>query len=103
MTKPIRIIQMSHPGSGSTVLSNLLMAFLQPYENIIFMGKYFYKEELVHNNIVIKTHDKSIDEWNKKFQDIYDLYYIISDRHDYDWSDYKNNQKFLFISYEELL
>ena len=79
------------------------MAFLQPYENIIFMGKYFYKEELVHNNIVIKTHDKSIDEWNKKFQDIYDLYYIISDRHDYDWDTYRNNKNFLFITYEELL
>ena len=103
MTKPIRIIQVSHPGSGSTVLSNLLMAFFQPYENVIFMGKHFYKEELVHNNIVIKTHDKLIEEWNKKYENIYDLYYIISDRHDYDWDTYRNNKKFLFITYEELL
>ena len=103
MVKPIRRIQLSHPGSGSTVLSNLLMAFFQPYENVVFMGKNYYTENIVHDNIVIKTHDKSIIDWNNKFSDKYDLYYIISDRHDYDWSEYYNQEKFLFINYEELL
>jgi len=59
--KPIRIIQTSAARSGSTVLSNILMAFFQPYEPICFMGKSSYNEDLLRDNIVIKTHDKKID------------------------------------------
>ena len=103
MTKPVRIIQLSNPGSGSTVLSNLLMAFFQPYESLVFMGFHHYNQDIVNNNIIIKTHDVLIDEWIKRFSDKYDLYFIISDRHDYDWNEHKKNKKILFINYEEIL
>ena len=103
MTKPVRIIQLSNPGSGSTVLSNLLMAFFQPYESLVFMGFHHYNQDIVNNNIIIKTHDVMIDEWIKIFSDKYDLYFIISDRDDYDWNEHKKNKKNLFINYQEIL
>lgn len=103
MAKPIRLIQVSNPGSGSTVLVNLLMAFFQPYEGVTFMGKNYYRENLVDNNIVIKSHDKKINEWIEKFKNKYDLYFIISDRNDYDWGEFYNFDNILFIQYEELL
>ena len=101
--KPIRIIQTSAARSGSTVLSNILMAFFQPYEPLCFMGKHSYNKELMKNNVVIKTHDKNIDDWIKKFNDEYDLYFIISDRGNYDWDKYYQYDKTLYISFEELL
>jgi len=101
--KPIRIIQTSAARSGSTVLSNILMAFFQPYEPICFMGKSSYNEDLLRDNIVIKTHDKKIDEWVEKFGNKYDLYFIISDRGDYEWDKYYQYNNVLFISFEDLL
>ena len=68
--KPIRIIQTSAARSGSTVLSNILMAFFQPYEPLCFMVKHSYNKELMKNNVVIKTHDKNIDDWIKKLQQL---------------------------------
>lgn len=103
MNKPIRIIQSSNPGSGSTVLVNILMAFFQPYEGVTFMGKNYYKEDMISNNIVIKTHDKKIDDWIQNFGEKYELYFIISDRNDYDWQKYYDYDNILFIQYEELL
>lgn len=103
MTKPLRIIQSSNPGSGSTVLSNILMAFFQPYENLTWMGKPYYNQDLVNNNIVIKTHHKRLDEWIDKFGDHYDLYFIISDREDYDWHKYREYNNVLFIKYHDIL
>jgi len=44
MNKPIRIIQTAAAHSGSTVLSNILMAYFQPYESLAFMGKHTYSE-----------------------------------------------------------
>lgn len=102
-SKPIRIIQTSAARSGSTVLSNILMAFFQPYEHLCFMGRSSYNPDLVKDNIIIKTHDKNLDDWIEKFGDIYDLYFIISDRGDYDWDKYYQYEKTLFISYDELL
>lgn len=104
MNKPIKIIQCSNPGSGSTVLVNILMAFFQPYEGVSFMGKSYYREQIIEDNIVIKTHDKRIDDWIEKYGKKYSLYFIISDRHDYDWHKYYNyDEKVLFIEYEDLL
>ena len=74
MVKPLKIIQVSNPGSGSTVLVNLLMAYFQPYEGVTFMGKNYYKEDILFNNIVIKTHDKKINEWINKHKENFDLY-----------------------------
>lgn len=103
MVKPLRIIQVSNPGSGSTVLVNLLMAYFQPYESVTFMGKNFYKEDILINNIVIKTHDKKINEWINRYKEIYDLYFIISDRNDYDWGEFYNYNNILFIQYNDIL
>lgn len=103
MTKPLRIIQTSNPGSGSTVLANILIAFFQPYENLTWMGKPYYNRDLVNDNIVIKTHHKRLDEWIEKFGDNYDLYFIISDRDDYDWHKYRDYKNVLFIKYDEIL
>lgn len=102
-TKPIRIIQTSAARSGSTVLSNILMALYQPYESVCFMGKSTYSSDLLKNNIVVKTHDKKILEWIEKFGDQYDLYFIISDRGDYDWDKYYQYDNCLFISFDDLL
>jgi len=101
--KPIRFIQTSAARSGSTVLSNILMAFFQPYESVCFMGKHTYNKDLIKDNIVIKTHDKNIDDWISRFGSEYDLYFIISDRGDYDWDKYYQYDKTLFIPYEDLL
>lgn len=103
MNKPIRIIQCSHPGSGSTVLSNLLMAYFQPYEKLAWMGKAHYDKNILHNNIVVKTHHKKLEEWNQIFDNKYELFFIISDRNDYDWSEYKDYKNILFIKYNEIL
>lgn len=103
MNKPIRIIQTAAARSGSTVLSNILMAYFQPYEPLAFMGKHTYSEDILKKNIVIKTHDKILDDWIEKFGHKYDLYFVISDRDDYDWSDYYHYDNALFIKYSELL
>lgn len=103
MDKPIRIIQTAAARSGSTLLSNILMAYFQPFEPVCFMGKHTYREELIENNIVLKSHDKVIDDWISRFGDKYNLYFIISDRDDYDWSDYYHYENALFIKYNELL
>ena len=103
MVKPLKIIQVSNPGSGSTVLVNLLMAYFQPYEGVTFMGKNYYKEDILFNNIVIKTHDKKINEWINKHKENFDLYFIISDRNDYDWGEFYNYDNILFIQYEDIL
>jgi len=103
MTKPIRIIQTAAARSGSTVLSNILVAYFQPYESLAFMGKYTYSEEFLEKNIVVKSHDKDLDDWLERFGNKYNLYFIISDRGDYDWSDYYHYENALFIKYEELL
>jgi len=50
MTKPIRIIQTAAERSGSTVLSNILVAYFQPYESLAFMGKYTYSKEFLEKN-----------------------------------------------------
>ena len=100
MVKPLKIIQVSNPSSGSTVLVNLLMAYFQPYEGVTFMGKNYYKEDILFNNIVIKTHDKKINEWINKHKENFDLYFIISDRNDYDWGEFYNYDNILFIQYE---
>ena len=59
--------------------------------------------DLLRDNIVIKTHDKKIDEWVEKFGNKYDLYFIISDRGDYEWDKYYQYNNVLFISFEDLL
>lgn len=103
MIKPLRIIQCSNPGSGSTVLANALMGFFQPYENLTWMGKPYYNSDLINNNIIIKTHHKRLDDWIEKYNETYDLYFIISDREDYDWNKYYEYKNVLFINYNELL
>ena len=103
MNKPIRIIQTAAARSGSTVLSNILMSYFQPYEALSFMGRHTYSEEFMEKNIVIKSHDKNLDDWINRFGSKYNLYFIISDRGDYDWSDYYHYENALFIKYEELL
>ena len=103
MVKPLKIIQVSNPGSGSTVLVNLLMAYFQPYEGVVFMGRNYYNEDIIHNNIVIKTHDKKINEWIDKYNEDFDLYFIISNRNDYDWGEFHNYKNILFIEYDVLL
>ena len=103
MNKPIRIIQTAAAHSGSTVLSNILMAYFQPYESLAFMGKHTYSEDFLEKNIVVKSHDKNLDDWINRFGHKYNLYFIISDRDDYDWSDYYHYENTLFIKYKEIL
>jgi len=103
MNKPIRIIQCSHPGSGSTVLVNILTAFFQPHEPVSWLGKPENIKNHLNNNIVLKTHYKNLDEWIDLFSKDYQLFFIISDRKDYDWNKYYDYPNVLFIDYSDIL
>lgn len=72
----IKIIQSSYPGTGSTLLSNLIHGFLSPHEEI-----HYDTESLIDEYLITKTHNTNIEELEQKYPQ-YKLFFIMSERND---------------------
>jgi len=113
--KKNKIIQLSFPGTGSTVLINIIHGLLCPDKAVTIGVKGF-----PHNRDIIKTHIYShcdpneqsgrfgIDRWQDKFSNSYNLYFICSERKGLKNSalldkKYHTYNNVLIIPYEKLL
>jgi len=98
----IKIIQSSPPGTGSTLLLNLIHGFITPQEEI-----HWDTESLIHKFLITKTHNTNITQLENKYHQ-YKLFFIMSERNDSKTSakinnEYKRKSNVLVISYDKLL
>ncbi len=85
-----KIIQASYPGTGSTVLVNILHGLISPDKAVTICGS--STKSLAVDCQIIKTHiykhtnknardgELGIDKWIKDFKDVHNLYFICSER-----------------------
>jgi len=98
----IKIIQSSHPRTGSTLLLNLIHGFISPLE------KYHWNtESLIEKFLITKTHNINITEFEDKYPQ-YKLFFIMSERDDGKVKrkvpdEYKKKSNVLVIDYNKLL
>ena len=67
----IKIIQSSHPKTGSTLLLNLIHGFISPQEEI-----HWNTESLIDKFLITKTHDINITQLENKYPQ-YKLFFIL--------------------------
>lgn len=102
--KPIKILQVSPGGTGSTILTNILQGLIQPDEPIYYATKYKIDEE--SKVVVIKTHNININKWIKTYENKYNIFFICSIRISLNKimpSVYKKRENIIYINYEDLL
>ena len=98
----IKIIQSSHPCTGSTLLLNLIHGFISPQEET-----HYETNNLIDKFLITKTHNTNITQLeNTHFQ--YKLFFIMSERNDSKIqakidNEYKNKSNVLVINYDKLL
>jgi hypothetical protein len=107
MSKPIKIIQVSVPRTGSTVLYNVLLGLFEKKDKeFIGIDKYNFLNNIHEKdeNFIFKSHDLNIDTFIKKYGNKYDLYFISTERDnktiDKKFHNYKN---VIIINYNNLL
>lgn len=91
-----RIIQASHPHTGSTVLMNILTAVF------CHTKKCPWGLQHIKENLICKTHQMDLNSIiNHKNYKSYNLYFVISERENHEKCDekYKNNKNVLIIDY----
>lgn len=98
----IKIIQSSHPDTGSTLLLNLIHGFISPQEEI-----HWETDTLIHKFLITKTHDVNITQLENKYPQ-YKLFFIMSERNDSKIKEKLNNElkeksNVLVINYDKLL
>jgi hypothetical protein len=104
----ILIIQTSPGHTASTLLVNAIYGLIPELSNkkIIYIDNFDENFQEYFNNIIcIKTHDTNIDEIIKKFKDIYKLYFICSDRKEFNYlidDKYRLYENVIIFEYEEL-
>ena len=97
-----KIIQSSHPGTGSTLLLNLIHGFLSPHEEI-----HVDTNSLIHKFLITKTHETNIEELEKRYSQ-YKLFFIMSERNDSKIKcpinkEYIKKSNVLVINYDKLV
>jgi len=98
----IKIIQSSHPHTGSTLLLNLIHGFISPQEKI-----HYSTESLIEKFLITKTHNTNITQLENKYPQ-YKLFFIMSERNDSKIkaeinNEYKKKSNVLVINYNKLL
>jgi len=76
--KPLKIIQMSPPRTGSTLLANMLHGFYDPLSPVKYASKMNAKEDKCDSKI-IKTHNQQFN-WNRLYEKTHRLYFVCSER-----------------------
>lgn len=98
----MKIIQVSPPHTGSTVLANLVVEFFEKNSPVFFTEDFFIPED----RIVVKSHNVNLDLWVEKFPEE-SLYFIISVRDGDDYMQieqkYQNWPNVLIFNYNEIL
>lgn len=98
----IKIIQSSHPDTGSTLLINLIHGFICPQEEI-----HCHTSATIDKFLITKTHNTNITELEDKYPQ-YKLLFIMSERNDSKIkaeinNKYKKKSNVLVINYNKLL
>jgi hypothetical protein len=94
----IKIIQSSHPHSGSTLLLNLIHGFICPQEEI-----HWDTYALIDKFLITKTHCTDVNQFEKIYPE-YKLFFIMSERNDIELQEkYKEKSNVLVINYDKLL
>jgi hypothetical protein len=94
----IKIIQSSHPNSGSTLLLNLIHGFICPQEEV-----HWDTSALIDKFLITKTHCTDVNQFEKTYPE-YKLFFIISERNDIEMQEkYKEKSNVLVINYDKLL
>ncbi|SVC00007.1 uncharacterized protein METZ01_LOCUS252861 [marine metagenome] len=112
-----RIIQASYPGTGSTILANILSGIFCPDESIHPSATGVRPNKKVLAYLITKVHWEAskggheFDDWIENYSD-YDLYFIVSNRRGFFplavplpayMKRYYSHNNILFIEYKDLL
>jgi len=97
--RQLRIVQSSYPGTGSTIVANLIHGILAPDEPI-----HWNTARLIDDCLITKTHETDLDALIARYPN-FDLYFIDTGREGYEKFDkkYRQYERVLFIDYNEIL
>ncbi len=100
----IKIIIMSDEQYYHNILTNYLYGFIKPTDKIIYINRINKEFEKVKKNMIIKTNNLNIDWWEKKLENIFNLYFFVikSNKNDILLEKFKNNDNIHFIDIQEL-
>ena len=97
------LIQVSAPGTGSTLLVNILYGLFESNKSIYHTRFGVQRYQRV---ALVKSHECNLDVWNNRLKNKYDLYFITSIRNEHGKIDdkyIKPENKILWIDYKDLL